>query len=110
IPGVEMHRFTSRGLGALAVVFMLGLCTSATAIADGTGWFSQAQIESGRLEFAAKCQTCHGAQLQGTGAPALKGRSFNLQWNGKTLGDLYSYVHKQMPLGNPESLKAQQYA
>ena len=81
-----------------------------TAAADGTGWFSQSQVESGRLGYAANCQTCHGAQLQGTGAPSLKGRSFDLLWNGKTLDDLYSYVHKQMPLGNPASLPAQEYA
>jgi hypothetical protein len=35
---------------------------------------------------------------------------FNLQWNGKTLRDLYTYVHQQMPLGNADSLKGQEYA
>src|SRR6478672_6919674 len=90
--------------------YVVALCISSSARADGTGWFSAAQVQSGRLEFAAKCQTCHGAQLQGTGAPALKGRSFNLQWNGKTLSALYNYVHTEMPLGNPDSLKLQEYA
>src|SRR3954447_12360361 len=89
---------------------VVGLCISSSAGADGSGWFSDAQVQSGRLQFAAKCQTCHGAQLQGTGAPPLKGRSFDLQWNGKTLSALYNYVHTQMPLGNPDSLKLQEYA
>src|SRR4051812_29243591 len=105
-----MRRLEWRGFPAAAPVCMLALCASSSTHADGTGWFSATQVESGRLEFAAKCQTCHGAQLQGTGAPALKGRSFSLQWNGKTLSAFYSYVHKEMPLGNPESLKRQEYA
>jgi PQQ-dependent dehydrogenase (methanol/ethanol family) len=67
-------------------------------------------MQSGRFAYAAKCQTCHGPELQGTGAPALKGRSFTLQWNGKTLSDLYNYVHQEMPLGNPSSLRLQEYA
>jgi PQQ-dependent dehydrogenase (methanol/ethanol family) len=102
-----MHRFKAGGSMASAAALALSV---SSAWADGTGWFSAAQVESGRLEFSAKCQTCHGAQLEGTGAPALKGRSFNLQWNGKALSELYSYVHKQMPLGNPDSLKLQEYA
>src|SRR6476469_4405311 len=107
---LSMHRFEAGSLMTAAVAAALALSAASPACADGTGWFSATQVESGRLEFAAKCQTCHGAQLQGTGAPALKGRSFNLQWNGKTLSELYSYVHKQMPLGNPDSLKLQDYA
>jgi len=78
-----------------------------TARADGTGWFTADQVSTGRTEYGQKCAVCHGAQLQGTGAPALRGRSFGLQWNRKTLGDLYAYVHKQMPLGYTDTLKAQ---
>ena len=97
-----------RRIATLACAVLL--CMLRNAEADGTGWFSQSQVEPGRLGYAAKCQTCHGAQLQGTGAPGLKGRSFDLMWNGKTLDDLYSYVHKQMPLGSPDSLAPQAYA
>jgi PQQ-dependent dehydrogenase (methanol/ethanol family) len=82
----------------------------ADARADGTGWFTQTQVDRGRWEYAAKCSSCHGAQLQGTGAPPLKGPEFRAQWNNKTLKDLYSFVHSQMPLGNPDSLKGQEYA
>jgi len=104
-----MHRFDFRDY-LVASASVVALCIASSAAADGSGWFSSAQVQSGRLEFAAKCETCHGAQLQGTGAPALKGRPFNLQWNGKTLSALYNYVHTQMPLGNPDSLKLQEYA
>jgi mono/diheme cytochrome c family protein len=80
------------------------------ALADGTGWFTSDQVGQGRWAYAQKCATCHGAQLQGTGAPALKGRSFNAQWNGKSLHEFYDYVHQQMPLGQAGSLKGQEYA
>lgn len=86
------------------------LCLAGDLRADGTGWFTVDQVATGRVEYGAKCATCHGSQLQGTGAPALRGRSFGLQWNRKTLGDLYAYVHKQMPLGAPETLEQQDYA
>jgi len=76
-----MHRFDFRDY-LVASASVVALCIASSAAADGSGWFSSAQVQSGRLEFAAKCETCHGAQLQGTGAPALKGRPFNLQWSG----------------------------
>ena len=31
-------------------------------------------------------------------------------WNGKTLKDLYDYVHDRMPLGQPGSLSAEECA
>jgi mono/diheme cytochrome c family protein len=88
----------------------LWLCVAGEPRADGTGWFTLDQVAAGRVEYGAKCATCHGSQLQGTGAPALRGRSFSLLWNRKTLGEFYTYVHKQMPLGSPDSLKLQEYA
>ena len=78
--------------------------------ADGTGWFLPAQVPQGRWEYSQQCAVCHGAQLQGGGAPALKGRIFNDQWNGKKLDELYTYVHKNMPLGRSAALPSQEYA
>ena len=78
--------------------------------ADGTGWFLPAQVPQGRWEYSQQCAVCHGAQLQGGGAPALKGRLFNDQWNGKKLDELYTYVHKNMPLGRGAVLPSQEYA
>src|SRR4029077_12059442 len=90
-------------LRSLAISLPL-LVAVAEAVADGTGWFTQSQVDRGRWEYASKCSSCHGAQLQGTGAPPLKGPEFSAQWNGKSLKDLYSFVHSQMPFGNPDSL------
>jgi alcohol dehydrogenase (cytochrome c) len=92
------------------VVILFGLAASAVALADGTGWYTSEQVAQGRWEYSQKCGVCHGQQLQGTGAPALKGKTFNELWNGKKLSDFYGYVHTNMPLGLGASLPSQEYA
>lgn len=47
------------------------LIAAQCAFADGTAFFSSAQVSQGRWEFSQKCAVCHCAQLQGGGAPAL---------------------------------------
>jgi PQQ-dependent dehydrogenase (methanol/ethanol family) len=90
---------------------MLGLVALVPgARADGTAFFSTAQVAEGRWEYAQRCQVCHGAHLEGAGAPALRGTAFNAQWNGKKLSELYNYVHTNMPLGMGGTLPSQQYA
>ena len=79
------------------------------ALADGTGYFTAEQAEEGRLAYAQDCATCHGASLQGVGAPPLAGHTFEMMWSGKTLQDLFGYVHRQMPLGRAGSLRDQTY-
>jgi alcohol dehydrogenase (cytochrome c) len=99
-----------RPLCTKAFVIILGLAASAFALADGSGWYTPEQVAQGRWEYSQKCGVCHGQQLQGTGAPALKGKIFNDQWNGKKLSDFYGYVHANMPLGLGASLPSQEYA
>jgi len=93
-------------LAAGAVVFG----AAEIALADGTAFFSSEQVSQGRWEYSQKCAVCHGAQLQGGGAPALKGHAFNTQWNGHSLQDFYNYVHQNMPLGQGGALNSQEYA
>ena len=101
------RRRVRRGFIAAAWLF---LGAAQAALADGTAFFSTQQVGEGRWEYSQKCSVCHGAQLQGGGAPELKGRSFIAQWNGKTLQDFYNYVHENMPLGQGGGLSSQEYA
>jgi len=87
----------------------IGLLLAGAARGDGTGWFTADQVSAGRWAYEQRCATCHGVNLEGAGAPALVGTTFNAQWNGKTLQQFYSYVHSQMPLGAVGSLKGQDY-
>jgi PQQ-dependent dehydrogenase (methanol/ethanol family) len=98
----------ARGLAAVAAVFALAFVHAARA--DGTGWYTAAQMSQGRWEYAQKCAVCHGAQLQGAGGPSLKGKQFIERWEGKKLSDLYEFVHGDMPLGLGASLPSQEYA
>ena len=85
-------------------------CAAQTVFADGTPFFSTTQIGQGRYEYAQKCAVCHGTQLEGGGAPALKGSPFIAQWRGKTLKEFYGYIHDSMPLGQGGALEGQVYA
>ena len=104
----RMQSATRSGVGACS--FILWLIAAPCAVADGSAFFSSSQVSQGRWEFSQKCAVCHGAQLQGGGAPALKGREFVAQWNGKSLKDFYNYVHSNMPLGQGGELNSQEYA
>src|SRR5262252_7883113 len=96
--------------GAILIGCALFLGAAESALGDGTAFFSSEQVSQGRWEYSQKCSVCHGAQLQGGGAPALKGRAFNAQWNGHSLRDFYNYIHQNMPLGQGGALNTQEYA
>src|SRR5215470_11418145 len=95
---------------AIALLAAAGLGRSTLARADGTGWYAPPQVAQGRWEYSQKCGVCHGQQLEGAGAPALKGKVFNERWNGKKLSEFYEFVHTDMPLGLGASLPSQEYA
>lgn len=84
--------------------------SASSAYADDAGMYSATQVSSGRQEYSQKCASCHGVQMQGSGAPALKGADFAQRWNGKKLSDLYNVVHTEMPYGMGGSLPSQEYA
>jgi len=108
---IPRQRWSNNGAKFVAAgILFLSLSAVEQVCADGTGWYTPPQVAQGRWEYSQKCGVCHGAQLQGGGAPALKGTAFIQQWDGKKLSDLYEYVHNNMPLGLGASLPSQEYA
>lgn len=76
--------------------------------ASGSVPYTMAQVQTGKSLYAQQCSSCHGAQLQGVSAPALRGSSFahaNLN-----VSQIRTIVTQQMPLSAPGSLKPNQYA
>ena len=74
----------------------------------GSAPYTPAQVQAGKVVYAAQCASCHGAQLQGVSAPALTGAGVahgNLNVSG-----LRTVVTTTMPLTAPGSLKPAQYA
>jgi S-disulfanyl-L-cysteine oxidoreductase SoxD len=68
-----------------------------------SGVYSAAQADRGVRVFESECSLCH--------APAeFAGRIFQLTWNGRDVGTLFSQIRTTMPLDRPGSLPPDQYA
>jgi mono/diheme cytochrome c family protein len=61
------------------------------------GVFTDAQAKRGQQTYAGICASCH-TPTSHTGA------TFDQNWNGHPLSDLYLYVSQKMPQDNPGSL------
>src|SRR5580765_159542 len=68
------------------------------------GIFTVAQADAGR-QSSARCQGCHGPELNGTErAPALKGSAFLANWEDGSVNRLFVKIRDGMPPGNTDSL------
>ena len=99
---------------AVRVLVLFG-ALQAAAIAQKTettptiwkGIFTAAQVERGRAVFRADCATCHDASELGE-APSLAGDTFMRNWEGHTVGRLYTKILDEMPANNVGSVSASQ--
>lgn len=73
--------------------------------------YTLAQAGRGESTYRATCASCHGDSLQGINdAPPLTGSDFHKDYDGNTLGSLFSKISNDMPSDNPGSLTAPQVA
>jgi mono/diheme cytochrome c family protein len=73
--------------------------------------YSDAQAGRGKKGYITHCAECHNEGLQGGDlAPALKGDDFLLQWNDKSMAELFERTQKTMPQSNPGGLMPQETA
>ena len=61
------------------------------------GVYTAAQAERGKAVFNTTCLRCHGEDLSGTTAPALKGDRFQTSWGGDVVESLFTKVRDTMP-------------
>jgi mono/diheme cytochrome c family protein len=61
------------------------------------GVYTTAQAERGKAVFSTACIRCHGADLAGTTAPALKGDRFQSSWGGGMIESLFGKIRDTMP-------------
>ncbi len=111
-----------RGLASLGIVLAgiviahpRGLTASARAAAaaktTNDGVFTADQAKHGNTVYGQSCANCHMDDLSGSGqAPPLAGDVFMANWEGRSVGDLFSITQTTMPLNQPGSLSAQEYA
>jgi alcohol dehydrogenase (cytochrome c) len=97
-------------LSAAAALAAAGPSLSQAPRASAAGAFSAEQAAQGEKVYADHCAACHGADFAGgPGVPSLKGPEFMFGWNGKTVGQLFTYIHDNMPPGQAGALSDQEY-
>jgi cytochrome c5 len=74
----------------------------------GSAPYTLQQVTQGSQIYAQECAVCHGANLQGTSAPALTGPGFGR--SHLNASQLRGVVTQSMPLTAPGSLKPDEYA
>ncbi|HEY2008240.1 MAG TPA: cytochrome c [Rhizomicrobium sp.] len=73
--------------------------------------FTDAQAQAGAAVYSQACAACHGQQLEGVAAPALKGSAFGemATAQGLTADSLLDVITNTMPQSDPGSLKPEEY-
>jgi mono/diheme cytochrome c family protein len=73
--------------------------------------YTDAQAQAGTAVYSQACAACHGQQLEGVAAPALKGPAFGEMANaqGLTADALLDVIANTMPQSDPGSLKPEDY-
>ena len=101
-----MH--TSRKL-FLAVILFAPLTANAQSAKPAL--YTDAQAQAGATVYSQACAACHGQQLEGVAAPALKGSAFGEMANaqGLTADALLDVISNTMPQSDPGSLKTDEY-
>ena len=93
--------------------FLLVLLTSggfSAAIGQEEIKFTLEQVEKGEQIYKATCQVCHGNRLSnGQFGTPLKGRYFQRNWAGRSLGELVKHTFEEMPPDNVESMSVAEY-
>jgi mono/diheme cytochrome c family protein len=87
---------------------------SDTKVSIWSGVYTTAQGKRGEEVHSGFCAQCHGPRLNGSGqpdappSPAIAREGFLRKWAGKTVEELFVYVHTKMPPDNPGTLTPQQ--
>ena len=87
---------------------VLALVLACVAVAHGQrdssqgiwdGVYTSEQAVRGKATFEEACIRCHGRDLAGTTAPALRGAQFQQSWGGGTIEVLFAKIRDTMPPG-----------
>src|SRR2546423_1313435 len=95
----------------IAAGAMPGVAGAQTAQVKRTRWdglYTDDQASRGNAVFNATCANCHTLDSQGN--RPLSGKKFWDSYTQKTVGDLFTFMQKNMPNGNAGSLSEKTYA
>lgn len=112
-----MHPSRKLLLAALCLAPLAASAQSAAPPAASTqsakpALYTDAQAQAGATVYSQACAACHGQQLEGVAAPALKGSAFGEMANaqGLTADSLLDVIANTMPQSDPGSMKPDDYA
>lgn len=102
------------------LLMMLSFAAAVSAVANAPdaqaqgakpALYTDAQANAGAAIYAQSCAACHGSQLEGVAAPALKGPAFGDMANAQSLtaDTLLDVIANTMPQSDPGSLKPEEY-
>ena len=89
------------GLAVIAIFHSPDVAAQAGPTSTRSGIYTDAQAERGRRQYLGTCKLCHQPST---------GPAFEKHWKGRSVGDLLTFMHTQMPKNDPGSLEPQQYA
>lgn len=95
-------------------LLITAICLSplaASAQAAKPAIYTAEQAQAGAAVYSQACAACHGSQLEGVAAPALKGQAFGDMATAQSLtaDALLDVVADTMPQSDPGSLKPEDY-
>jgi cytochrome c5 len=83
---------------ALAIMLVCGVALPAQDTPRiWQGVYTSVQAERGKAVFNTTCLRCHGEDLAGNTAPALKGDRFQSSWGGDSIESLFTKIRDTMP-------------
>jgi mono/diheme cytochrome c family protein len=98
-------------------LLLLILAASAMPIVAGAqpakpALYTADQATAGAAVYAQSCAACHGPQMEGVAAPALKGSAFGemATAQGLTAQTLLDVIANTMPQSDPGSLKPEEFS
>lgn len=101
-----------RPLLLVSAVLCVAAAPFALAQAAKPALYTDAQATQGAQVYASSCAACHGTQLEGVAAPALKGAAFGEMATAQSLtpATLLDVIANTMPQSDPGSLKPEDNA
>ncbi|HMH65359.1 MAG TPA: cytochrome c [Rhizomicrobium sp.] len=101
-----------RPLLLLAATLLIAAPQFAGAQGAKPALYTADQATAGAAVYSSSCAACHGTQMEGVAAPALKGSAFGdmATAQGMTAQSLLEVIANTMPQSDPGSLKPEEYA
>jgi mono/diheme cytochrome c family protein len=87
----------SVSIALIAWLLVAGAAAQAPTPPIWQGVYTAAQAERGKTVYLSACIRCHGADLAGTTAPALKGDRFMDTFGGEPVSRLFEKIRDTMP-------------